>query len=316
MKTLLLAFKILFATLLLILFTTQPATAQNSAPEANTFLWSISKQGIPNSYLIGTIHIGKKNSKLPEKYLRSFKQTNRLVVESNGTKQYFNSAEGMADLINMIQLAQSPKNLSQSLGNKRIQKINQVLKRYSPTTQLLSPSDKWRPWFVMMHLEYGVHPSGYQDDYGIDNLLINAAQDNNKPIITLENSNSLKIFAQLPEDIIIRNIDAFIAHPKAHIKEFQQLTYQYAHQQAKALWQGIINAQIYDYLPKQDRDTWKNFNENILLKERNLKWIPILKPLLAQGNTTIAVGAGHLFGEYGLIHLLREEGYTVSPILN
>ena len=29
---------------------------------------------------------------------------------------------------------------------------------------------------------------------------------------------------------------------------------------------------------------------------------------------TIAIGAGHLAGEKGLIKLLRKEGYTVKPV--
>ena len=35
--------------------------------------------------------------------------------------------------------------------------------------------------------------------------------------------------------------------------------------------------------------------------------------LLEKGNAFIAVGALHLPGERGLIELLREQGYTVSP---
>jgi hypothetical protein len=30
----------------------------------------------------------------------------------------------------------------------------------------------------------------------------------------------------------------------------------------------------------------------------------------------VAVGAGHLVGEKGLINLLRKEGYTVTPLDN
>ena len=41
-----------------------------------------------------------------------------------------------------------------------------------------------------------------------------------------------------------------------------------------------------------------------------------LKTLLADKALVIAVGAGHLPGEKGLINLLRKEGYTVTPVEN
>ena len=54
---------------------------------------------------------------------------------------------------------------------------------------------------------------------------------------------------------------------------------------------------------------------DVLLDDRNLRWIEILKPILSEGNAFIAVGALHLPGEKGLIELLQKEGYILSPVL-
>ncbi len=52
-----------------------------------------------------------------------------------------------------------------------------------------------------------------------------------------------------------------------------------------------------------------------LLINRNNSWIPVIDRNLQEGKSTfIAVGAGHLPGTYGVIHLLREKGYTLKPI--
>jgi hypothetical protein len=51
-----------------------------------------------------------------------------------------------------------------------------------------------------------------------------------------------------------------------------------------------------------------------LLDDRNKDWVPKLKPLLAEGSAFIAVGALHLPGEFGLIELLRQEGYSVRAV--
>jgi len=55
---------------------------------------------------------------------------------------------------------------------------------------------------------------------------------------------------------------------------------------------------------------------DVLLYHRNNNWVNKLKGLLPDKSLIIAVGAGHLPGEKGLINLLRKEGYTVTPVEN
>ncbi len=52
-----------------------------------------------------------------------------------------------------------------------------------------------------------------------------------------------------------------------------------------------------------------------LLDRRNARWIPVIQKLTAEKSTFIAVGAGHLGGRQGLIHMLRAAGYTLNPVL-
>lgn len=51
-----------------------------------------------------------------------------------------------------------------------------------------------------------------------------------------------------------------------------------------------------------------------LINKRNLNWMRVLSALLPTASVLIAVGAGHLPGEKGLISLLRKDGYTVEKI--
>ncbi|MEO7266330.1 MAG: TraB/GumN family protein [Ferruginibacter sp.] len=57
-------------------------------------------------------------------------------------------------------------------------------------------------------------------------------------------------------------------------------------------------------------------NQDILLDKRNENWTAHLKEILPQHSLFIAVGAGHLIGEKGLINLLRKQGYILKPLLN
>lgn len=54
--------------------------------------------------------------------------------------------------------------------------------------------------------------------------------------------------------------------------------------------------------------------EDELLNNRNHNWIPKINQMVKGKTVFIAVGAGHLAGEQGVLQLLREEGYKVTPL--
>jgi uncharacterized protein YbaP (TraB family) len=56
-----------------------------------------------------------------------------------------------------------------------------------------------------------------------------------------------------------------------------------------------------------------SFKENFL-NQRNKNWIPEIEKLISSQKTFIAVGAGHLPGEFGVIELLRKKGYSVNSV--
>ena len=59
-----------------------------------------------------------------------------------------------------------------------------------------------------------------------------------------------------------------------------------------------------------------NENRDILLDNRNKNWVDQLKKILPERNIFMAVGAGHLVGENGLIALLKKAGYILRPLKN
>jgi len=55
---------------------------------------------------------------------------------------------------------------------------------------------------------------------------------------------------------------------------------------------------------------------DILLYKRNDNWVKKMDGIFSSGPAVIAVGAGHLPGEKGVINLLRKAGYKVEPVEN
>ncbi len=71
---------------------------------------------------------------------------------------------------------------------------------------------------------------------------------------------------------------------------------------------------IYEYVSKSQFDF--NGFENILLTDRNRRWVSQIEKFLPETSSFIAVGAAHLGGEEGLVELLRNKGYKLSPVYN
>ena len=306
---------ILLKTLLLALCLLRPAWAADVP--ADTFLWKISKSNAPTSYLIGTVHLGKQGSTLAPEYRDILAQTPRLVVETQVESEFFQTPAGMLRVMLMMNMAQSEQTLVQSLGKARNAKLQRIVRRYATSSErdMLSSQQKWQPWFVMMSLEQMFVPKGYNDDYGIDSLLLKAARATGKEVDELEGVEVLKYYADIPEDVILRAIDASLANPQEQVALSQHLFKLYREHRATELWAEVKSDKHYQMFVPQDREIWKNMMFKQLLKERNTQWMPKLEKLLSERANTVAVGAAHLFGEHGLIALLRQQGYTVEPIM-
>ncbi|MCU0418131.1 MAG: TraB/GumN family protein [Cyclobacteriaceae bacterium] len=54
--------------------------------------------------------------------------------------------------------------------------------------------------------------------------------------------------------------------------------------------------------------------EDVLIRERNRAWMPLLTPLLSQKNCFVAVGLLHLMCACGLLEQFRQQGFVVRSI--
>lgn len=83
-------------------------------------------------------------------------------------------------------------------------------------------------------------------------------------------------------------------------------------------FQGMIEAYLAEDLNKLQEmiqaDGLTGEYGEILLNERNRNWIPKIEEFIKAETTFIAVGAGHLPSDQGVIQLLRNAGYTVEPV--
>ena len=112
----------------------------------------------------------------------------------------------------------------------------------------------------------------------------------------------IKLLEQIPVDSIISDLVATAKGIKNDDSLYYSMIAAYTHQDLPELYELILKA-------KEEGD-----NMNVFLDERNQKWIDRMTEHMEQKSVFFAVGAGHLWGESGLINLLRQNGYTVKAL--
>jgi uncharacterized protein len=127
------------------------------------------------------------------------------------------------------------------------------------------------------------------------------AKEKDRKIHALETASlQIGIFDKIPNDLQIREMIKMLKEGGAD--EFHSMKGAYVAGNLLALEQAMSDNEMM-------RD-WKN----LILIDRNKQWVQTLGPLMPEKSLFIAVGAGHLPGGEGLIELLRNEGFQVTPI--
>lgn len=287
----------------------------NAASVTDSLLWKISKQGQPDSYLIGTLHLGRVGSKLPAEFQAALNNSATLVLETRSSPQYLE--QHPQETMKMLNHYMHSKSLHETVGNKRLQAAKQIYAKspLSSLNEMLIPEAPIAPWVVWFHFSYALVPEGYDFEHGIDIQLEHNAEKQGKQIVALEHDEAIIMVKQLPEDIVIRAIDAALANQKRLRQDNRTMFRLYQQRRLAPLWEKLQQSESLSYgLKPADARVIDTLFYEQLLKQRNLNWLPKIVAMLPQKSHTIAVGAAHLPGENGLIVLLRQQGYQVEPV--
>ena len=125
-------------------------------------------------------------------------------------------------------------------------------------------------------------------------------------------------FALIPDDLAVAMLNDWVAHPEDS-EESKAL--EAAYRQGEFSKMPALHTKMFSpdpdgkntslTIPQQEAvNEW--FVQDLLIA-RNKNWLPKMKQEMAQQPTLFAVGAAHLMGSQGLIAMLRQDGYTVTP---
>ncbi len=163
--------------------------------------------------------------------------------------------------------------------------------------------ERMKPWVVAITLsQLQMMKFGYRPEYGVDLYFLSDAR-NEMDIIELETgAEQISIFSDLSMELQILLLEDFLYDltlPRERIHELFE-----AYKRWDAGW---IRDFIFDSVEKHPE--LKPLYEK-LLDDRNVKMAEKIDSFLRnEGTYFVVVGAGHLFGDMGIVALLKRKGY-------
>jgi uncharacterized protein YbaP (TraB family) len=275
---------------------TTPALKTNK--DDNTLLWQISGNGLQqNSYLFGTFHLLCKDD------LHFSAQLKQAVL--NAKEMYLELDMDDPSILLQSMTVMSMKDGKQlkdfytEVQYKKLQQyFNDSLQMPLALLQTMKP----------MLLEAMLYPKMLpcKSASAVEDELMKLAKEDKKEIQGLETmAFQASIFDSIPYEEQAKQLLMSIDSTEKYKVYFNNMLNVYKSQQIKGL-EDLIN----------DKEFGDGDDNDILLNNRNRNWVQQLKTIMKKESVFVAVGAGHLVGENGVIALLRKEGYTLTPIEN
>jgi uncharacterized protein YbaP (TraB family) len=265
--------------------------------EDNALFWRISHGGNEAGYLLGTIH-----SEDP----RVLDFTEDFIVQLTSCPVF--AMEMVPDLPTLKRLTEymhyeDEQTLRNTLGTERFNRVMDALSSYQV------PADwkvKMKVWAVMMTLSVPAPETGFFMDLSLS-LRAAGAGLKVKGLETLEQQLSFLENMPLEHQLVLLD---------QALNEYQRVEEIHQEMIDTYLDDGLAGlSEISDEQFNQLDPEIKNYFIDLGIVARNQRMLENLLPLLDESKVFIAVGALHLPGEQGLLALLRNNGYTLHPLV-
>lgn len=270
-------------------------------------LYKVSGNGAKgDSYVMGTHHLAPI-SILDS--LENFKSAINSVDAVYGEVEHneVNSPQAQQKMM-MAAMAPADSTLSKVFTKEQFDSIDNVVKKYSSGQASLAMLDPMMPTLVAQQLTLLINMQiipGFNPMQLLDTYVQSIGAQAGKEINGFENVDfQINLIFGDPiskqaEDLLetIRKEDK--------MKDFSfELYNAYMAQNIEKIYQSMTDPDF----GFQGEDGAK------MLTNRNENWVNQLKTILPQKSVFVCVGAGHLPGDKGVLNLLREAGYTVTPV--
>jgi uncharacterized protein YbaP (TraB family) len=282
------------------------ASAQTdyAAIEASPGLWTISDED-STVYIFGTVHI------LPPELDWQSEAVSAALEDAEIV--YFEadvlSAEAQAQMQAILpQLAVNAPGvtLSSMISDEAKGHIATIAGRLGqPPEAVMASLDPVQPWFASLNLAVQqIVMSGYDPASGVEAQLTAVAQEAGKEFGYFETlEQQLRFFADTPMELQVAEFEVGVRQMVEEPEILTEMVQSWAAGDLELL-DRVFNEDMAEASPELYQR---------LLIDRNINWIPQIEAALAgSDDALIAVGAGHLPGEQGVLALLEAEGHIVT----
>lgn len=281
----------------------------DATANARAVLWKIEHPGLPHSYLLGTIHMTDQRVTAFSPRLQSaLAESETIALEVADVSADATSA-AIAKAARLV-LFTDGRTLDDLLSDEEYDKVKATLTGAGLPGEMAA---MFRPWVVSMILSVSsCEREKVKDGLPVLDLkLANTAREHGLKVVGLETIDSqLAAMAAVPDDQQISMLRASLKFADRANDTMETLLQLYLSRDMGSAWPFHLA------LAQQAgiaRHSFTDFQKRII-SDRNTKMRDAALPLLRAGRTMIAVGALHLIGDHGLVALLREAGYTLTPI--
>jgi uncharacterized protein YbaP (TraB family) len=294
-----------------------PAAAQNKAGGATAaearaadrpqrgFLWEARKDKA-RIYLLGTIHVGRAEASRPAvNCAQRYAEAAVIAVEAD----VFDAGR-VGDVVQRLALyPPGAPGLDTRLPARLVGRIEALLPRYGVEAARL-----WRmkPWMLSNTLTIleAVH-SGLTPAHATEAFLYTFAQSCGKPIVEIEGvERQLAVFDGASPELQIRILEQTVEAIDSGlaVKEMRRIVSAWETGDVKAA--EALVAEM-----RANPGEVERFVVDQLIEGRHAHMVEVAERLAATDRLHLfAVGALHYFGPRGLLVLLRERGYTITPL--
>lgn len=265
---------------------------------ADPAFYRISK-GSEQHWLLGSIHAGKPSLyPLPDPVERAWQQSRALVMEVDMTHISQAQWQEMRAITRLV----DGKTLKDHLPIDLYRRTLIAAGQNGLTESMLAPL---RPWFAAITLtQAALERTGYRGEFGVDQHFARRANDGGKPIVGLET-----LLEQLGYLASVGDNQTLML--ESTLDELPELKTGF--DGVMKAWQEGDQATLINLLKEEmappKLQAWL---EQTLLAERNRNWVKKWPDL--PNESFIVVGALHLYGEQGLLALLEQQGWRITPL--
>ena len=267
----------------------------NTSAKDHSLLWRISGKDLTKpSYLFGTIHMICPDDFLwTEKMKEGFKRSEKVCFEM--------------DLDDPALVMEASMGLIDETGKRLKDYFTQdqylILERYMKDSLGVDINIFAQMKPVALLSMIGTSGISCQNAVSYEDSLMKIAKKEHKSILGLEAAaEQLAVLQSIPADSVVQQIMDAIQNNTTSDTDFQQLVNTYKKQDLPALYTLLTSS----------KELGNSLD--LFLDDRNKKWIPRMNDKMNKSSVFFAVGAGHLYGNNGVINLLRKDGYTVDAI--